>query len=100
MIKMGKYQNNKRELLKHKCLTYLGGKKCVRCGVDSLPICCYDFHHKTGNKEIGIGVILNKGVCWSLIQNELDKCEVLCRNCHAIKHAKLTQIISFSFLIF
>ena len=78
------YARVKRENMKQRCLEYLGGKKCTRCGVDSLPYTCYEFHHVNGNKVCEISKMLNKP--WKLIKTELDKCIVLCRNCHGITH--------------
>ncbi len=77
------YQRNKRELLKDNCLKYLGGKICNKCEVDYLPTCCYEFHHVNGNKEFEIARYKKFD---STMKKELDKCKILCRNCHAIKH--------------
>jgi len=85
---MSQYQRNKRELLKEKCLNYLGGKKCRNCGVDFLPICCYDFHHRN-NKDEDISKMLSGGCTWKKIKKELDKCLVVCSNCHRIIHAHI-----------
>jgi hypothetical protein len=79
------YSRNKRELFKEKCLIYLGGKKCKRCGVNHLHIHAYDFHHVKGNKDTEISKMANEK--WSKVQSELDKCVVLCKNCHAETHA-------------
>lgn len=77
------YQRNKYELLKEKCLSYLGGKRCKVCGTDWLPICCYDFHHKKGIKENEISkMIRTKRLLDTELKKELDKCTVVCANCH------------------
>ena len=80
---MGQFQNNKRKNLKEQCLTYLGGKKCQRCGISSLPFSSFDFHHIKGSKEANISQMLNKGLTFDKIKKELDKCIILCRNCHS-----------------
>lgn len=82
------YPNNKRELLKEKCLRYLGGKKCNECGVSHLPIKAYDFHHYKGPKEYNISEMINRNMPWKLIKKELDKCVVLCANCHRVKSTR------------
>ena len=75
-----------RELLKEMSLAYLGGKRCCKCGVDSLPTSCYDFHHCKNIKEIEISKMISRGMDFSLIKLELDKCMVMCKNCHAYIH--------------
>lgn len=81
--------SERRLQLKKKCVTYLGGK-CIKCGycncVDAL-----DFHHKDPNtKSFSIADALHavRGLSskWEVLQPELDKCEILCRNCHAELH--------------
>ncbi|MFA5558899.1 MAG: hypothetical protein WDA59_05510 [Methanofastidiosum sp.] len=59
--------------------------KCSVCGEDH--IACLDFHHRNPEeKEYTIGEIPNR--CWSIkrIQEEIDKCDVLCANCHRKFH--------------
>lgn len=49
-----------------------------------------DFHHlDPTQKDFGFGA---KGYtrAWSKIQKELDKCVMLCSNCHRETHAGLT----------
>lgn len=60
-------------------------KGCENCGEND-PV-CLDFHHVTDDKEIDIGSTFNNG--WSIkrIQKEIDKCIVLCSNCHRKHHA-------------
>ncbi len=67
---------------------YLGGK-CVACGFKTDRVEVYDFHH------IEHGTIANdKKVAkmlmrpWNELKEELDKCSLLCANCHRILHAK------------
>ena len=81
---MGKFQINKNELLKEKCLQFLGGKKCKQCNVDYLPIRCYDFHHKFGNKDFEISKYKKFD---NKMKKELKKCIILCANCHRLTHA-------------
>ena len=80
------FQKNKRKNIKEKCLIYLGGKICATCKVDSLPYPCYDFHHIKGNKKDNISKMIPQGISWETLKKELDKCIVLCKNCHAYAH--------------
>lgn len=71
---------------KIKAIEYLGGQ-CKQCGGVFHPS-VYDFHHRNPKeKEIGISVI--KGRKWENIQTELDKCDLLCSNCHREIHYNL-----------
>lgn len=79
------YKRNKRELLKDKCLQYLGGKRCAICGIDWLPAYCYDFHHRLGAKNENISeMIARKKDIDAELKAELDKCLIGCSNCHRI----------------
>lgn len=62
----------------------LMGGKCERCEWTG-HLAGFDFHHKDGDKDFNIGSVANKS--WDAIRLELEKCELLCRNCHSIEHA-------------
>lgn len=70
----------RRKLLKQKAVEYKGGR-CVCCGYDA-HVGVLDFHHLDPlTKEFGIGA---KGYTrsWEKIKQELDKCILVCANCH------------------
>lgn len=69
---------------KLKAIEYLGGK-CVRCGYDECPAAMH-FHHKVpGDKEYNIGYLVLRRA-WETAKQELDKCALLCSNCHSEAH--------------
>jgi len=75
----------RRRKLKLKAVEYLGGK-CVRCGYDKY-VGALDFHHlDPSKKEITISSY-SRG--WKHIKAELDKCIILCANCHREEHKKV-----------
>lgn len=80
-----KCQNYRQKLRarinKDKAITYLG-KKCERCGKEFHPA-CMDFHHVRG-KDKGVASLMSHS--WDKIRQELDKCVLLCSNCHRIEH--------------
>ena len=80
----------RRYLAKSAAVQYLGGK-CQRCGWEgALP--AYEFHHLDPNSKVfAIGNVANRK--WELIKQELDKCELLCSNCHRIEHSKHDQVL-------
>lgn len=65
------------------------GNKCVDCGFDKVPE-ILEFHHINSNeKEKKITSMLLYS--WSRIEEELNKCVLLCPNCHAIRHLQLVE---------
>lgn len=71
---------------KNAAIEYLGGK-CKRCGYDKHPA-AMEFHHLR-DKDFTIANVANKS--WDVIKKELDKCELLCSNCHRIEHSNRTD---------
>jgi len=66
------------------------GKKCQRCGVKFTSInqiAMFEFHHLK-DKEFRIAGVLDR-MSWDRIKKELDKCEMLCSNCHRTEHFEL-----------
>lgn len=75
----------RRYRCKLKAIEYLGGK-CSKCGWTG-DSSAFEFHHTTQEKkDFSIGNVSNKK--WELILKELNKCELLCSNCHRIEHSK------------
>jgi len=61
------------------------------CTCNETEPCCLSFHHKNGDKTGNISDMVNRGYSISRIQKEIDKCDVLCLNCHAKLHNKERQ---------
>jgi len=57
--------------------------KCNRCGYDDWR--ALQFHHHNDDKE-GTPSEMARNRSWDVVKAELDKCEVLCANCHQIEH--------------
>ncbi len=65
-------------------IKYLGGK-CERCGWSGNQA-ALQFHHKQSKgKDFEIGNVANKS--WDSIKIEIQKCMLLCANCHMIEHS-------------
>jgi hypothetical protein len=59
--------------------------QCERCG-ENHPA-TLDFHHKDGReKEESVAVIVVRCESRRLVLKEIEKCVVLCSNCHRILH--------------
>jgi hypothetical protein len=77
------YVAQRRQKLKERALAYKG-YKCILCGYDNCAEALV-FHH-LGGKDFGIA---SRGHTrsWERVKAELDKCILVCRNCHAEIHA-------------
>lgn len=81
----------RRTLIKNKAIQYKGGK-CSICGYNKY-VGALEFHHLNPNKkDFGIG---QKGCTrsWEKVKEELDKCILVCANCHREIHAGIIQLL-------
>jgi hypothetical protein len=92
------YQQNKTKFLEYnrshrrKLKEYLDSLKlkCLRC--PETHIACLEFHHRDPKKkDISVALALQHG--WSLerLKKEVEKCDLLCANCHRKLHYKLVH---------
>ena len=74
--------DKRRKTFKQKCVDYLGSE-CNKCGYKK-SLAALDFHHRNGD---GKNIHITRGtVNWKEIKAELDKCDLLCANCHRESH--------------
>ena len=73
---------------KNKAIEYLGGK-CWRCEL-TFHNDVYDIHHLNPKTKKYDWVELKRRK-WSTIQEELDKCILLCANCHRSAHVEMRE---------
>ena len=89
------YANNKQKQIaanaKRKRATmvwfreYKATLKCMKCG-ENHPA-CLDFHHKDpSEKDMALQKIMVSGRSKKRIMEEINKCDVLCANCHRKFH--------------
>jgi hypothetical protein len=75
----------RRRKLKAMAVEHLGGK-CMSCGYDK-SVWAMDFHHlDPSQKDFAISVAGNS-MSWENVRKEVEKCILLCKNCHAELHA-------------
>lgn len=61
----------------------------MRCDYDKHPA-AMEFHHRDPTqKDFTIADVANRA--WEVIRAELDKCDLLCSNCHRIEHSNRTE---------
>ena len=81
--------NQRRFLLKEKCVSYKGGE-CQLCGYSKCKE-ALDFHHIDESTK-SFGISGSHARSWKVIEAELDKCMLVCSNCHREIHAGLHDI--------
>lgn len=77
-----------KKQLKQLCIDYKGGK-CIKCNTSYKSTRVYDFHHREPhNKDFAISSCKNyyKPKLTDELKQELDKCDLLCANCHRMLH--------------
>jgi hypothetical protein len=80
--------SNRRKKIREMAVKYKGGK-CAKCGYRK----CHEaleFHHRLGKKDFGIS---SRGYTrsWEKVKKELDKCDLLCANCHRETHTLIKK---------
>lgn len=74
-----------RRILKKKMVEERNGE-CFHCKIVSHPS-VYDFHHiNPSEKSFSFGDKAST-IRWDLIKKEMEKCVMLCSNCHRLLHA-------------
>ncbi len=79
--------HKRRRKVRQMAVAYKGGH-CQRCGYDRC-IDALEFHHSDSSKKDFS--ISEKGYTrsWDKVKEELDKCTLLCANCHREVHAQV-----------
>ena len=75
-----KYQQK----IKDKFIEYKKTLNCFKCKEYRWYV--LDFHHNENNKEYDVANMWQGRHCWKTIKKEIDKCIVLCANCHREEH--------------
>ena len=79
--------NNDKKLLRNKYRKFLQYYKekrgCFKCGIKDCRV--LDFHHLR-DKEFTIGYAAYNHLAFDRVKKEIEKCAVVCANCHRIIH--------------
>lgn len=83
------YENSRNGQNRHNVLKSLNRTRCEECKYSGENLSSLDFHHKDPfQKDFGISQFACRQVSVNIqkLEDELNKCEVLCRNCHRKRH--------------
>ena len=82
---MDSYLNRKRREKKQYLVSLKGGK-CERCGYDKC-LAALSFHHRDPSKKvIDLSTRTIQSRKMEVLLTELEKCDLLCANCHMEVH--------------
>jgi len=77
------YNRNRKARSRQMIQEFKLGKSCS-CG-ENHPA-CLEFHHITDDKGVNIADAVGKGWSWEKIKSEINKCILICANCHRKLH--------------
>ncbi len=80
------YMRARRNVQKTK-VDEIKGVPCADCG-GSFPTECMDFDHVRGKKLYNISQMYALYKPWAVLKKEIDKCDIVCSNCHRIRSRK------------
>lgn len=86
--------NRRRFVIKEKMILYKGGK-CSRCGYNRCNA-ALEFHHLDPQQK-SFSLASNHSRSWKTIQKELDKCILVCSNCHREINDEQFQLTSIRY---
>lgn len=58
---------------------------CIKCGFSDHR--ALQFHHPNDDKSEDVSTMCSHGYAKETIIKEINKCDLLCANCHAIEHS-------------
>ncbi len=86
LLEKQRYKNRRFAESRRKWLSdYKKTLKCFRCG-KSHPATLTFHHRDASEKSFEIGNCVNLGIGLKRLVAEIEKCDVLCANCHAKEH--------------
>lgn len=78
-------QQRARNQIRAKVREYKVSRGCADCGIKHPAVLA--FHHRDPHtKRFCIRDAVASKIPWLLVADEMEQCDVLCANCHAIRH--------------
>jgi len=84
-------QNNRVQDLKKKLMEYKKANGCEKCGYIGKNLGSLDFHHLSNKKFMIMKETCKRKRILNYIKDEVDKCIILCSNCHNLEHSDITR---------
>ena len=84
-----RYHNENSENKKGYVRNIKNNECCSEENCDESRNCCLDFHHNKNEKDNKEGIIssmVRDGASFQELKKEIEKCELICANCHQSKH--------------
>ena len=73
-----------RDAVRRWLLDYLSHSACADCGNTDIRVLEFD-HRDPGQKRAEVSVLASDGYSLDTVRMEVEKCDVRCANCHAIR---------------
>ena len=82
------YKANRQRIADNKNLVidYLKVHPCVDCSESNIIV--LEFDHTEDNKTMNVCTMVASSYSWKTIEKEIEKCDVVCANCHRIRTAE------------
>jgi hypothetical protein len=74
------HRANYRQTAKEYVWDYMSTHPCVSCGESDPHV--LEFHHVRGEKVVEVSRLIGRGPSLEKLKAEIEKCDVLCANCH------------------
>ena len=71
-------------------LEFMSGKGCLDCGENDIRVLELD-HISPENKSFSVSQAVKLGYSWDEVLVEIEKCQILCANCHKRRTAQQYQ---------
>ena len=65
---------------------------CIDCGYAAHAE-ALQFDHTGDDKKGNVSVLISSDYSWATIMTEINKCEIRCANCHAVKTSHRKRIV-------
>jgi hypothetical protein len=81
------YWEDRRDFHRLKLFEYWQTHSCIDCGISNPVVLEFD-HRDPAQKKANISTLISSKGRWEDILEEIEKCDVVCANCHKIRTAK------------